>query len=96
MDRGEHAPHDIALTKPHTAESAIQTALDATQLFGGAVYSTRTPGRLEHTDLTGNTPGSKSSNGSCPSALVFALPASFPAESNRVDVARPEENLGSI
>ncbi|MFG3285509.1 acyl-CoA dehydrogenase family protein [Streptomyces sp. NPDC048111] len=42
MDRGEHTPLDIALAKLHTAESAVQTALDATQLFAGSAYSTRT------------------------------------------------------
>ncbi|MFE7311645.1 acyl-CoA dehydrogenase family protein [Streptomyces sp. NPDC057555] len=42
LDRGEHTPLDIALTKLHTAESAIQTALDAAQLFAGSAYSNRT------------------------------------------------------
>ncbi|MER7151368.1 acyl-CoA dehydrogenase family protein [Streptomyces lydicus] len=42
LDRGEHTPLDIALSKLHTAESAIRTALDATQLFGGSSFSTRT------------------------------------------------------
>ncbi|GAB7035425.1 acyl-CoA dehydrogenase family protein [Streptomyces sp. NPDC021749] len=42
MDRGEDTPLDIALAKLHTAESALQTALDAAQLFGGAAFSTRT------------------------------------------------------
>jgi alkylation response protein AidB-like acyl-CoA dehydrogenase len=42
LDRGEHPQLDIALAKLHTAESAIQTALDATQLFAGSAYSSRT------------------------------------------------------
>jgi alkylation response protein AidB-like acyl-CoA dehydrogenase len=42
LDRGEHTQLDIALTKLHIAESAVQTALDATQLFAGSAYSGRT------------------------------------------------------
>ncbi|MEU2790556.1 acyl-CoA dehydrogenase family protein [Streptomyces sp. NPDC007100] len=42
LDRDEHTPLDIALAKLHTAESAVQTALDATQLFAGSAHSTRT------------------------------------------------------